>query len=187
MCSKNVRVINQSISGSLTVEACLLMPFLLLVIFMVITFSFYLHDRCIVSFCMNDTLQEVATLNNHSNEYGIQKVILGFPLDLVEAEEIEKRVQEETKHRLLLCTLEKVKVKLKFTDVTMTVKLRLGIGEKLLTAILGEGANSIHTTAHLYDPVTAVRYERLIVDEFKKTRASEKLKELLEKAAEYLS
>lgn len=177
----------QEYSGSFTIEAVFVLPMILFLLIAIIEVSFYLHDTCVVNACMNETLSQIASVARKDSKIQIHKIVLGIPMGISEEEQIRDIMGKRLERKLKICTFESARLKLDHSEISMEVTLKFfRVYQFLLPYIKGNQVQMYHSVC-MYDPATSIRYERLIVDEFRRTKAAEKLKELLEAAADYLT
>lgn len=185
---KNKRIPTiQEYEGSFTIEAVFVLAIILFLLIAIIEVSFYLHDTCVVNACMNETLSQIASVARKDSEIQIHKTVLGIPMGITEEEKIKDIMGKRLKRRLKICTFESARLKLDHSVISMDVTLKFfRVYRFLLPYIKGNRVQIRHSIC-MYDPTTSIRYERLIVDEFRRTKVADKLKELLEAAADYLT
>lgn len=185
------------VTASFTVEAAMVMPIVLFVVIALIYMSFYLHDFCVIRTVSDQMVSELC----HVKEGGAGRnvavtgaesflsqnfSILGLQLSEEKKNMIYNTMESSLKGKLFLLSYKSCEVSIAFQKVTLQVYAKGGISSRLVQRLLPP--LNIHITSYgtVHQPAVSVRAEKLIFDEFEKTKVFDRIQSLLNKVREYI-
>lgn len=181
--------------GSFTVEAAIVMPITLYIIFAIIEFSFYLHDICVTQAVTNQAVVELSHIKESGGVLNLDAVSVGSYLDqnlsmlglFISKEEesyIKEQIQSALEDKLYLCLDHACELENQYQKVS--VKVKLDFGDSILGVLIPRKRKCIVASSRVYDPCACTRAGRLIYEEFRKTKIFEKVNLIIQKVREYI-
>jgi len=178
--------------GNITVEAALVMPVVVFVLFALMYLSFYLHDRCIVQSAVDQTLHRAALTLKHEADFSTGEIyykeinsrgVFYLPFGSTKAEEdnIRKFLQKELEDGLFLAKISGVHVDVGKFNITISVEADISITMPGVTNIW-EPNNymTVKGKSQIHNPAETIRLSEVILDTGTKIKGVEALKEKLE-------
>ena len=183
--------------ASFTVEAAFVMPIIIFIIAALIFFTFYMHDLCIVEAVVNQSIEEVRQVNEIGGELNPSSIggdsfmaktfsMVGLFLSDEEEQKIEKIIKKHLEEQLFFCDIEECDVAVELNQVKVLVRTGGVIHDTRISYYFPKGEFEIRVKARVHQPPTNVRIEKMICDEFKKTKVYEKVKKIIAKFADYM-
>jgi len=178
-------------SGIITVEAALIMPLIVFILFALIYLSFYLHDRCKVQGVIDQTLHKAGLTVKHEADFSTGEVFyeeinnrgvfyLPFADTGTEEDNIRNYLQTKLKSGLFLARIIDLQVDVGKYNITISVEAEIPISLLGVTDIwkpnnrmIVEGKSQIH------NPAETIRFCEVILDTGTKVKGVEALKEKL--------
>ena len=194
---KKIRRRNE-VTASFTVEAAMVMPIVLFVVIALIYMSFYLHDFCVIRSISDQMVSELCHVKeggtgmnaaaSESESFLSQNFsVLGLQLSEEKKNMIYNTMQGSLEGKLFLLSYKSCEVSMAFQKVTLQVYAKGGVSSRYVQRILPP--LNIHITSYgtVHQPAVSVRAEKLIFDEFEKSKVFDGIQSLLSKVREYIS
>ena len=189
--------IKTNYKGSFTVEAVLIMPIVLAVVFALIIMSFYMHDMCVIRSIADRNISEICkvkesgaplSFSEYAKENWLQNnlAMIGIYFTDTQKDKITEAVENEIKDRLFLFEITTCSISEQFQKVTLTVNAKARMPIPFIESLMPKRERSFNSYATIYNPTVSVRYGKIIYSELSKTRLYEKVLALIEKARGYL-
>lgn len=180
--------------GSFTLEAVFIVPIVLFILFAVIDMSFYLHDQCVLHSVSDQLVFELCHVRE--KETGRKEVIyedaqeqssvLGLSLSREEKQRVNEVLRESLKQRLFISQYSGCEITILFHRLTLISIANARIPMPFLKMLLPGQEIKVCSSGSIHDPAMTVRYEKMIYEEFERTKISTKLQELIEKVEDYI-
>lgn len=179
--------------GSLTVEAALLMPFILFVVFSLVYLAFYLHDISKIQGIVDDSLKKASFTLKHEADFvtgetsydnidkrGVFYLIMGSTES--EKETIQNYLQKKLSKGLFLAKITEIQTKVSKWKITITVDMEICISMKgIMDFFRPISKKRITGTSTVHNPAETIRITEVILDTGQKIKGVEALKEKIEK------
>jgi len=178
--------------GSITVEAVLIVPIVLLAVFFLIYLAFYLHDMARIEGTMDKALMKASYVFKHDadfttgepyyetiNDRGVFYMLFGNTQQ--EKKELEKYVKEQLAAGLFIVKVSGIKAEVDKRNIALRVETSLTITNKGVMNLFKQYTKKIlvrKSTAH--DPAETIRLTEVILDTGDKIKGVDALKSKIE-------
>jgi len=185
---KGMRSYMRTLKGSFTVEAAVILPLVFIVIVTLATFGFYFHDVCVVRAAAETFIDQACYVREQHTVTGISREETNtsnalFGIRITENQKIllRNRIIQAVESQMFFCHMSQCEVQAGSSFVRAEIEIRSQLGIPLVQNILPELKCTVVEEGEIYDPVRAVRYEKIINDEFKKTGLYESVRYFVER------
>jgi hypothetical protein len=184
----------KSVRGSVTVEAALVMPLVVFIIFALLYLAFFLHDKSRIQSVVDKSLHKAALTVKHEADISSGTVyyedindrgVFYLPFGSTEEEKykIWDYVSRELQSGLLTAIITNIKVNVGKFNIQITVEADMpvslpGIRQFLKTLSKIKVAES----SQIHNPAEQIRVSEVILDTGLKIKGAEALKKKLDKA-----
>lgn len=149
--------------------------------------NFYLHDLCTVRAVSDELISEICHVDIKEGEVTMQQTVLGITMGFPNDETMSKVLDKHLTGKLFLCDFQNCEITLQLGKVTLTCYGKVRLPFSYLGEVFPSKKLKVTTYATLHDPVITLRYQKLLMEEFERTKLYDKLQELLAKIGEYIS
>ncbi|NLK28226.1 MAG: pilus assembly protein [Clostridiales bacterium] len=181
----------RKLRGSFTVEAALVMPMVILIIFSIFYLTFYLHDRNRIQSSIDRALYRAGFMTKHkSNMFtgeiyyeniNDRTVLYSLVGDTGEIEnDIRRYVQDSLSSGLFLSKVREVEVEVGKFSITIQIKVQTDDRIPLMKFFQPKGYERMKSKFQVHDPAEAIRISEVILDTGGKVKGVKELKEKLD-------
>lgn len=179
-------------SGIITVEAALIMPMIVFILFALMYLSFYLHDKCRVQGIVDQILHKAELTVKHEADYSTGEIYyenisnrgvfyLPFGNTTMDEDNIRRYLQMKLESGLFLVKVTDIQVDVGKFNITISVKANLPISLPGVTNIWNANPDMIvEGKSQIHNPAETIRLSEVILDTGAKIKGVEALKEKLE-------
>lgn len=162
--------------GSLTVEAALIMPLLLFVLFSVIYFAFFLHDKCRIQGMLDKMIHRAGLSLNHEGDLETGKIYYDSvnERDIFyslwgnyneEKAQIKQYMQKNLSEGLIFTKVRDLQVDRNAISLTVSVEAEVDISLKSVDKLLNSYKYMwIKETYPIHNPAETIRMVEVILD-----------------------
>lgn len=156
----------------------MVMPIVLFVVIALIYMSFYLHDFCVIRTVSDQMVFELC----HVKEGGE-----ALQLSKEKKNMIYNTMEDSLNGKLFLLSYKSCEVSIDFQKITLEVCGKGDVSIRLVQRLLPP--LNVHVTSYgmVHQPAVSVRAEKLIFDEFEKTKVFDGIESLFNRVREYIS
>lgn len=187
----------RELTASFTVEAAMVMPIVLFVVIALLYMSFYMHDLCVIRSISDQMVSELCHIKesgvgrsvkeSESESWILENLsILGLHLSEKEVTLIQGIMEDSLRGRLFLVSYESCEVRVSFQRVTVQVDAKTRFSHGFVQGLLPSSDIRIISCGTVHQPSVSVRAEKLVFDEFEKTKLFDSIQSLLSKVREYI-
>lgn len=149
--------------------------------------NFYLHDLCTVRAVSDELISEICHVDIKGGEVSVKQTVLGITIGFPRDETIRDVLAKHLKGKLFLCDFRNCDITLQSGKVTLVCYGGVRLPFSYLKEVFPRKELKVSTYATLHDPVITLRYQKLLMEEFERTKLYDNLQELLGKIGEYIS
>jgi hypothetical protein len=182
----------KSVRGSVTVEAALVMPLIVFIIFALLYLTFFLHDKSRIQNAVDKTLHKAALTVKHEADISSGEVyyedinnrgVFYLPFGSTEEEEnkIWDYVSRELQNGLLIADISNIKVNAGKFKIQITVEADMPVSLPGIRQFLKNLSRiKIVESSQIHNPTEQIRVSEVILDTGLKIKGVEALKDKLD-------
>jgi hypothetical protein len=179
--------------GSLTVEAALIMPIVIFIIFAVMYLSFYLHDRCRIQGIVDRTLHKAELTLKHKADFPSGEVkfedindrgvfYLFFDNTKNDEENIGAYLQNELKRGLFFIKINSINVTVNKFGIAISVEAKVPISFFGVTNLWKPNYLVLtNASGPIHNPAETIRLSEVVLQTGSKFKGADDLKEKIER------
>lgn len=185
--------------GSMAVEAVYLIPFILFVIFALLSMTFYLHDKILLQTKLNhEVAKECALLQNEtvyetgkiSYEKLLKRKVL-YSLESLDKEksQFQEKLEKELNQGFYLFCVDGISVTFSHTNVKVEAKCKVSFPMEAIKQYFTKTGYEVEQRVEgvVHQPAEFVRVYDVLAETLDSTKGGARIKEVLKKIADIYS
>ena len=169
------------IKGSFTVEAAVLIPLILFIIFTFIYVAFFLHDYCVLHAVSGQVVSELCHVKEQGGTF-----YDGESEKDEDQFKMNEKIEKELERKLLLYSYYDSDSSISLQRVIVRLRAEANMPFYLQSFHLFPTEVEVKAEGNIYDPTTSVRAGDIILKEIKKTKIFDKAQDMFQKVKAYI-